>query len=68
MRFPFYKMNLSAFSCCGVLKRTSHNAASLTAADAVNIFFPLPYYGNKSGFADHFMTFYFVCGSKIVQV
>lgn len=42
MRFTFYKMNLSAFSCCVSLKRISCNAASLTVADTVNNFFP-PY-------------------------
>lgn len=39
MRFTFYKMNLSAFSCCVALKRISCNAASLTVADTVNNFF-----------------------------
>ena len=39
MRFTFYKMNPSAFSCCVALKRTLWSAASLTVADTMNNFF-----------------------------
>lgn len=70
MRFPFNKMNLSVFSRCVDLKRSWHDAASLTVADTVNIspYPSLPYWGKESGFADYFMTFSFTYGSKAVQV